>query len=459
MRRSLWLPVLFAATVIVILAGAATWTVWRLERSLESELGGRLEAVASSAAGVVDASDLLELQIEGPEGLTYGRVLVELELVRRVAQSADVFLVSPDGIVLFDLLNEEAVGDISPQFAAERVAATQALAGHASSTRLYRTGEFLFKTGFAPIRTPAGEVIGVAGVEADADFLGVLRETRQNLLLTLLPAIAAVFLLSVLFVRLSLARQRLEREFARAENLAAVGELAATLAHEVRNPLGVIKRSAERLKRRYQGEEAELLEYITDECDRLAETVRRYLDFARPAPQGERFGDFEEAARATFALLERECQERRVQLALDICGEGPWRVTLGGEELKQVLLNLTRNSLEAFALEDENLPTGSVPATGAGERQRRIGITLENVRGKVRLRFTDNGPGMKRTTLQRAREPFFTTRAKGSGLGLAIIDRLTREVGGQLQVESGSSQGTTITLWLPRAGVEKGRRE
>jgi signal transduction histidine kinase len=457
MRRSLWLPILFATAVLAVLTAAATWTVWRLERSLEHELGERLEAVASVAAAVIDASDLLELQIEGSEGLAYGRILVELEVIRRVGQSADVFLVSPGGEVLFDLLSLEAVGDTSPQFLTERVAATKALAGEPSSTRLYRTGEFLFKTGFAPVRTPDGEVIAIAGVEADADFLGILRETRQNLLITLLPAIAAVFLLSALFVRLSLARQRLEREFARAENLAAVGELAATLAHEVRNPLGVIKRSAERLKRRYKGEEAELLEYITDECDRLAGTVRRYLDFARPAPHGERFGDVEEVARSTFALLERECQERRIGLNIDVRGPGPWRVPLGTEELKQVLLNLTRNSLEAFALEETGRPEGAVPAAAVEDRQRRIGVTRESVRGKVRLRFADNGPGMPRETLRRVREPFFTTRAKGSGLGLAIIDRLTREVGGRLQVLSVPGQGTTIELLLPHAGEKKGR--
>ena len=79
MRRSLWLPVLFAAAVLIILAAAATWTVWRLERSLERELGERLEAVAAATAAVIDPGDLLEYQIEGTEGLAYGRLLVELE--------------------------------------------------------------------------------------------------------------------------------------------------------------------------------------------------------------------------------------------------------------------------------------------------------------------------------------------------------------------------------------------
>ena len=455
MRPALWLPVLFAGAVVIVLTLSATWTVWRLERSLDQELGEKLESVATTAAAVIDGPDLFEIEVEGPEGLAYGRVLVDLEVVRQAAQSANIFLISPDGLVLFDLLNVEALGDSSALFFAEPIAAIKALAGETISTRLYRTGEFLFKTGFAPVRASNGEILAVAGVEADVDFLGVLHETRQNLMLTLIPAIAAVFLLSVLFVRLSLARQRLEREFARAENLAAVGELAATLAHEVRNPLGVIKRSAERLKRRYQGEESELLEYITEECDRLSGTVRRYLDFAKPAPEGRRYGDVEAVVRSTMALLERECGERQVDLKLQIQGPGPWRVRMGSEELKQVLLNLMRNSLEAFAEEQGEAPEGSQPALSVSERQRRIQIDLESARGGVRLVFADNGPGMSQETLVRAREPFFTTRAKGSGLGLAIIERLVREAGGKMQTVSAPGKGFTLQIWLARATKEK----
>lgn len=450
----------FAVAVCLVVGATAVWTVWRLERALERELAGRLEAVAVAGATAVDARKLVELAADGPDGLAYGRLQLDMELVRASAKANDVFLLGCDGTVLFDLVRESEVGRRSPRFAAERAAATAALAGEPATTRLYRAGEFVVKTGFAPVRRIDGEVLAVVGVEAGADFLQVLGEMRRNLLLVLLPAVAAMLLLSALFVRLSLARQRLERESARRENLAAVGELAATLAHEVRNPLGIIKRSAERLKRHYQGPEPELLDYVSEECDRLADTVRRYLDFARPAPFGERFGDAEAALRATAALLEPECRERRVDLSVAVDGGGPWRVTLGAEPLKQALLNLMRNSLEAFAAADGAPPEGSRPAAGVAERRRRLTARLARSPQAVSLKLEDNGPGMDRETLRRSREPFFTTRAQGSGLGLAIVERLVRDSGGRVRVASAPGQGTAVTLLLkPAPGAKTAAAE
>lgn len=448
MRRSLILPILFPLAVLLVAVAAGFWTVYRLERSLEDDLGTRLAAIAAAAAGLVEPGDVLELELEGESALAYGRLLAELETARRVAQASNLFLVNREGVVLLDLLHPELAGQPSALFAAERVAATQALAGAPSTTALYRTDSFHFKTGFAPVRSPGGGAVAVLGVEAGADFFGVLGEARRNLLLALAPAVAAIFLLSALFLRLSLARQRLEREFARAENLARVGEMAATLAHEVRNPLGVIQRAAERLRRRYQGEEAELLDYIVEECDRLAATVRRYLDFARRAPAGEA-GDAEAAARATAALVEAEAGERGVAVAFETDGSGPWTTRIGSEEWKQILLNLFRNSFEAFAEAEGERPEGAVAASLAGERARRVRLSLDQTRGGVRLRFEDNGPGMSAETLRHAREPFFTTRAQGSGLGLALADRIARESGGRLTIASRAGEGTAVEIWVP----------
>jgi signal transduction histidine kinase len=291
-------------------------------------------------------------------------------------------------------------------------------------------------------------VRAVLGVEAGADFLRILSDTRRNLAFALVPAMAAVFLLSALFLRLSVARQRWERELARAENLAAVGELGATLAHEVRNPLSVIKHSAELLRRDYKGPEPELFDYIANECDRLAATVRRTLDFARPPRPGERFGDAQEAAQATVGLLEPECRERGVVLALETKGEGPWRVTLGLDQLKQSLLNLMKNALDAIVEARGESPEGARPAAGAPGRDARLTVRLFRSGPRVHLAVEDNGPGMDRETLRRAKDPFYTTRVRGSGLGLAIVDRFARDSGGELRLTSTKRYGTTATMVL-----------
>jgi signal transduction histidine kinase len=441
----------FAFAVCVIAGAAAVWTMASLEGSLEHELDTRLESVAVGASTAIEPSELVDMQVEGKEGLAYGDVALDLELVRTTAKASDIFLVDKDGKVLLDLVREENVGKPSPLFRAERVAAGTALAGNPSATSLYRTGEFVVKTGFAPIKGPGGDVRAVLGVEAGADFLRILSDTRRHLAVALIPAMVAVFLLSLFFLRLSLARQRWERELARAENLAAVGELGATLAHEVRNPLSVIKHSAELLRRDYQGPEPELFDYIRQECDRLAATVQRTLDFARPPRPGERFGDAEEAARATVGLLEPECRDRDVTLVFEAKGEGPWRVMLGLDQLKQALLNLVKNALDAIVESRGETPEGSRPAAGAPGREARLVVRLSRASSRVLLSVEDNGPGMDRETLRRAKDPFFTTRVRGSGLGLAIVDRLVREQGGELRIVSAKGRGTTAILVLKPA--------
>src|SRR5205823_11423300 len=123
---------------------------------------------------------------------------------------------------------------------------------------------------FAPVLDAAlglrtggrGEVIAVVAVETSAEFLGVLPQVRRLLATVAAVSALAVGLLAAFYFRLAAEQARLERSLSRAENLASVGELAATLAHEVRNPLGVIQGAAERLERHYAGPEPELFEYI-----------------------------------------------------------------------------------------------------------------------------------------------------------------------------------------------------
>ena len=176
--------------------------------------------------------------------------------------------------------------------------------------------------------------------------------------------------------------------------------------------------------------------------ERLARTVQRYLDFARPSPPGEG-GDVRSVVAATLGLLAREAEGRGVRLVaegeaagtLELGGNAacaPVALRMGGEELKQALLNLIRNALEA-------LPGGGEVRVGWAARRRDVEIWI-----------ADDGPGMDATTLARVRRPFFTTRAQGTGLGLAIVERLARDAGGRLEIESGIGRGTVCKLRLPR---------
>ena len=436
MRRVLQATSLFALAVLLVVAIASWFTYARVRRALEAEFARRVEVSAAAGAAEVRPWQVRRIERLGPAAFaTADSLLISLGGVRRSTQSARVFLLSKRGRILLDSAGDSLLGRAPPLTPLEHAALARALEGQPAhgATR----GAVLLA--FAPVRdTDAGvpgPVIAALGVEASAEFLAVLPDIARLLLTTALLAALAVVLLAAGFVRLAAGQAELEASLARAENLASVGELAATLAHEVRNPLGVIQGAAQRLEKHYKGPEPELFNYIREEVDRLAKTVRRYLDFARPAPRGEG-GDLEDALSATLGLLEREAISRKISLVREglALGESALkhRTRLGGDELKQVLFNLVRNALEA------------VPENGT----IRVGWAARP--GAYELWVADDGPGMDRALLARVRKPFVTTRAQGTGLGLAIVDRLVRESGGRLEIESAPGRGTTCRIRLPR---------
>ncbi len=443
MRRSFTLTAVFALAVVGVVTFASWFTYARVRDALEDEFARRLEWVAAAGAADVSGRAVRILRDEGRSAFALSdSVLLSLGSVRRSSQASRVFLFHADGTLLLDTEADSLVGSRAAIADRESAAVSRALEGRpAHGGMLVRAGR-RYLTAFAPVRdamAPAAAVapvVGVLGVEASADFLAVLPEIARLLASTALVGALAVLALAALFVRLLAAQQALERSLSRAENLASVGELAATLAHEVRNPLGVIDGAAKRLRRHYGGPEPELFGYIEEEVARLSRTVHRYLAFARPAPAGEG-GDVAEAFAVTLGLLEREAERQAVRVvregdAAAELPEGP-RVALGGEELKQVLFNLVRNALEA-------LPAGGTIRVGWTAEPRRVALWV-----------ADDGPGMDAATLERARRPFVTTRAQGTGLGLAIVDRLVRDAGGRLSLTSAPGRGTTARIELPRA--------
>jgi signal transduction histidine kinase len=454
-RRSFTLTAVFALAVVVVVTAASWFTYARVRDALESEFARRLEWVAAAGAADVTGRSVRILRQEGRAAFALSdSVLLSLGSVRRSSQASRVFLFHSDGTLLLDTEADSLVGSRAAVAEREAAAVAQALDGRPAHGGMTVRDGRRYLTALAPVRDATAlppdataPVIGVLGVEASADFLAVLPEIARLLASTALVGGLAVLALAALFVRLLAAQQALEGSLSRAENLASVGELAATLAHEVRNPLGVIDGAAKRLRRHYTGPEPELFGYIEEEVARLSRTVHRYLAFARPAPAGQG-GDVAEAFAVTLGLLEREAERHGVRvvregdaagLALD-AGDAPPppgpRVALGGEELKQVLFNLVRNALEA-------LPGGGTIRVGWTAEPRRVALWV-----------SDDGPGMDEATLARARRPFVTTRAQGTGLGLAIVDRLVREAGGRLELKSAPGAGTTARIELPRARGE-----
>jgi two-component system sensor histidine kinase PilS (NtrC family) len=231
--------------------------------------------------------------------------------------------------------------------------------------------------------------------------------------------------------------KRLEADFRVREKLAAVGEMAAQLAHEIRNPLGSISGSAQVLMgdAKVSPEHLQLLRIITRESKRLSDTLNGFLYQAR-APSRERGPvDVGSVIGEAVTLLRHGPEVGAGHEVVFEAGEGPHVCLADRDQLIQVFWNLARNGLEA-------MPGGGTLEVG-----------LRSGDGEVIISVSDQGRGMRRNEQQRLFQPLPSGSRMGGGLGLAIVYRIVREHGGDINVRSTPGRGTTVDVRLPLARV------
>jgi two-component system sensor histidine kinase HydH len=227
------------------------------------------------------------------------------------------------------------------------------------------------------------------------------------------------------------------------DRLAALGEMAAGLAHEIRNPLGAIKGAAQLVTENRPGE-APYLGIINEEVNRLDGVVSQFLSYARPLKESRELVDINQVLERTLTLIHVEDHGCEVEL---VAAHNLPAVRSDPELLRQVILNLSRNAIQAME------ETGGKLLISTALTRRRIISGNDSQLGErvsfIRVRFQDEGPGIPPEVMERLFIPFFTTKSGGTGLGLAICQRLIRSLGGTIEVTSRLGEGTTFTIYLP----------
>lgn len=231
--------------------------------------------------------------------------------------------------------------------------------------------------------------------------------------------------------------EAIQEEQRQQERMAAIGEMASRMAHEIKNPLASISGSAEMLAS-MQGLEVKhsrLLEILVDESQRLSNILDNYLDYSRTETLQPEVFDLVEVLQECLELL-RSSNEllQGHEIRLEGSGDAP---ILGYEHLlRQIFWNLTRNSLAA-------MPDGGI-----------LEIQLERAPGRLILIFRDSGEGMPEEIRRQAFEPFVSHRPGGTGLGLAIVYNAVERHDGRIEIESCCGKGTTIRIELPQRLTE-----
>jgi two-component system sensor histidine kinase PilS (NtrC family) len=237
--------------------------------------------------------------------------------------------------------------------------------------------------------------------------------------------------------------RRQEREARVQQRLAAVGEMAAGIAHEIRNPLASMSGSLQILRQELPltDEQAQLMDIVLRESERLNETIRSFLAYARPQRNAAARLDVRQVVTDTSRLLENSPERHeRHSIRVQVPGDPVWCVA-DESQIRQVVWNLATNGLRA-------MPDG-------GELELRVEASAAgpDAPGHATIAVHDEGMGIPSDELESILQPFRGGFSKGTGLGLSIVHRIVTDYGGELQVTSQQGAGTTVTVKLPAAAA------
>ncbi len=266
---------------------------------------------------------------------------------------------------------------------------------------------------------------------------GPFTETDRDLLQTLAGSVAAAVENAQLYAELADFARALERSQAQliqAEKMAAIGRLAASLAHEINNPLQAIHNTIHlAMTDRLPSEKrSEYLDMARKEVERLIEIVQRMLEFYRPSKGGIIQTDVNRVLQDALAIADKRLQHAHIQVHTHLA-EGLPLIPAVPDQLAQVFLNIIINATDA-------MPEGG---------DLRIGTLLTEDRRWILVAFRDSGPGLTAEQIAHIFEPFYTTKPSGTGLGLAISYGIVERHGGAIEVSSQPGQGATFVVRLP----------
>ncbi|MBI4364470.1 MAG: hypothetical protein HY568_03485 [Candidatus Latescibacteria bacterium] len=445
--RLLW-TLLFLGALLVLVNGTVIYAIQTAHHFLDEELGKRFEATAHTAALLIRSEQLDTLFPEtvDPLDVDFDATMDAVDVGdavreewRRLAEGAgasNILLLDPDHRIVI-ALRESTLGAVD-RATLDEAAFTRAMIGEAAHSPLFEEGDTYLKAAYAPVTQYDGRIVGAVVVEGGSTSFRPLEQVRASLYGAALLASILVVLVGLGYVRTQTRLARVEERMRHADLLATVGQIAAGVAHEIRNPLAVLRGASSRLRnldRIPPAERSELLSMIDEEVHRMGDVVQNFLDLSRRADSEPRVIALKPIMERSLDILNVELSRRGIRTALRWEAEDGVCIRGRPQALHHLFLNLALNARDA-------MPEGG-----------DLTILVQQRKTALRLYFQDSGPGIPASLREKIFEPFFTTRAQGTGLGLAFVERIVLEHGGTVIAGSSPSGGAQFQIDLPTAAA------
>jgi len=284
-----------------------------------------------------------------------------------------------------------------------------------------------FMSAYAPIKNIDGFLIAVLVIEAKADFFIVLTNLKNRLLLFSFINLGLILIIALFLYRMTQRSMHYQAELKEQEHLVELGTMAASVAHELRNPLGIIEGTNDVIRKKYGLKDDEIFKYIPDEIKRLNRLIDDFLTFSR-------------TPKLNIETLDLNILIQRIKMNISTEYEDSLMIAqipeisfqTDAQLLEQALLNLISNALQASA---------------PGEQVR---VSISNPKKKfLQFEIMDNGPGIPQEMQDKILSPFFTTKEQGTGLGLAITNRIILHLQGNLHFTNRKEKGALFTIKIP----------
>lgn len=454
----------FAFTSLLFILLASFLLSWMLAANAKSVLLQRSEAYSQLFADHVNRQVFLQFVL--PTVVRSGKIaLSEREQFERLDQivtnitrgmrieSVTIFEPLQNRIAystITELMGKRDMGGLEYQKAAKGESNSVLISGGSLLSLLPGTSEIYctLKT-YVPFRQEnklgerTGEIMGVIEVVQDLseDLEAIILLQGRVIVMSLVTMSVLFTILSLIVVRANRImaeraeeRLRLEEQLNEAQRLASLGKMVAAVSHEIKNPLGIVRSTAEILGNRISkvapGNE-KLATIIVEETSRLDSIVREFLDFARPRDIRKSVGSLNVVIDRLLRFMEPELQKKGVEVQPRLAENLP-EIPFDSEQIYQVILNIVINALQA-------MPEGG-----------QLTLTTAVQDGNIILEVTDTGLGIAPEKLDQIFTPFFTDKNRGTGLGLTIAKSIVDKHQGTLTVTSSTGEGSTFRITLPK---------